>query len=193
MRGILMAIIIVTLGMARPAAAIETCRDMLMPLTQLKQVSRGLSRYHAGLDLIAPYGSPVRAADAGTVIFAGRFFGYGNVVDIRHADGLMTRYAHLSAFAAGIRPGVQVTTGEQIGLVGATGFAHGAHLHFEVRENGRPLDPKPFIHLANCVRTGPDTPHLEEARAPEQPINHALVDLPPAAPAGKEAGQSGGQ
>jgi hypothetical protein len=166
MRGKLLTLVLVTFGLVRPAAAFDTCRDMLMPVGQIKQVSRGLSRYHSGVDLMAPLGTPVRAADAGIVIFAGRFFGYGNIVDLRHQDGLVTRYAHLSAFAPQVHPGVLVAAGEQIGAVGATGHAHGPHLHFEVREHGRAIDPKPFIHLANCIRPAPGPEMLEEARAP---------------------------
>ncbi|MCW3474600.1 M23 family metallopeptidase [Limobrevibacterium gyesilva] len=153
-------------GIGGPAAAQVSCGDMLMPVVQLKQVSRGLSRYHSGLDLMAPYGSPVRAAAAGTVVFAGRYFGYGNMIDLRHADGTVTRYAHLSAFTPGIRPGAQVAMGAQIGAIGTSGHAHGAHLHFEVRMDGRAIDPKPFIALAVCTRGGPARELIEEARAP---------------------------
>lgn len=149
---------------AGSAAAQETCGEMLMPAVQLKQLSRGLSRWHAGLDLTAPYGSPVRAAMAGTVIFSGRYYGYGNMIDIRHPDGLITRYGHLSAFARGIRPGVAVATGAPIGRIGTSGQAHGAHLHFEVRDSGRPIDPKPFLALAACPASM--RPSIEEARAP---------------------------
>ena len=60
---------------------------MLMPAAALKQVSRGFSGHHSGVDLTAPYGSPVRAADAGTVVFAGTYFGYGNMIDLRHPNG----------------------------------------------------------------------------------------------------------
>src|SRR5579871_6096591 len=77
-------------------------RVMLMPVLKLKQVSRGFGPtpghgFHTGVDLTAPYGSPVQTAAAGTVVFAGTYYGYGNMIDVRHADGLVTRYAHLSA------------------------------------------------------------------------------------------------
>jgi murein DD-endopeptidase MepM/ murein hydrolase activator NlpD len=154
-------------AIATSAEAAETaCGSMLMPAAQLKTMSRGFSRYHSGADLIAPYGSPVRAAEAGTVIFAGRYFGYGNMVDIQHPDGLVTRYAHLSVFAKGLHAGNSVSLGETIGNIGTTGHAHGAHLHFEVRINGRAVDPAPYLALASCP-TGPGFA-LEEARAPEQ-------------------------
>jgi murein DD-endopeptidase MepM/ murein hydrolase activator NlpD len=143
------------------------CGAMLMPAAQLKQVSRGISAHHAGLDLTAPYGSPVRSAAAGTVVFAGRYFGYGHMVDVRHADGTVTRYAHLSSYAAGIRPGAEVGTGGLLGQIGTSGRAHGAHLHFEVRVGGVAVDPKPFLSLAACTpATGPARERLEEARSP---------------------------
>lgn len=153
---------------ALPAAADTMCGAMLMPAAQLKQVARGVSRHHAGLDLTAPYGSPVRAAAAGTVIFTGRYFGYGHMVDLRHADGTVTRYAHLSAYAAGIHPGATVATGGLLGNIGTSGRAHGAHLHFEVRVNGVAIDPKPYLSLAACTGVAPRE-RLEEARSPAPP------------------------
>ena len=137
---------------------------MLMPAVQLKQVARGLSSYHPGLDLTAPYGSPIRAAMAGTVTFVGTYFGYGRMVDIQHDGGTVTRYAHMSAYAPGLRVGRIVGTGEEIGRVGNSGFAHGAHLHFEVRVNGKPMDPKPYLALAAC--TVPAHTAIEVAKAP---------------------------
>ena len=92
-------------------------------------------------------------------------FAYGKIVDIRHADGLITRYAHMSAFAPGIAPGAPVAEGAVIGQVGTTGRAHGAHVHFEVRIDGHPVDPKPYLALAPCRQ--PAREPVEEARAPE--------------------------
>ena len=86
------------------AAAAPHCGDTTMPPAALKTVGRGFSAWHSGIDLLAPWGSPVRAAAGGTVIFAGRFFGYGNMVDVRLADGVVTRYGHLSSFAPGAAP-----------------------------------------------------------------------------------------
>jgi murein DD-endopeptidase MepM/ murein hydrolase activator NlpD len=154
-------------GFAAPSHA-ETgddCASLLMPAVQLKQVARGYTGFHPGLDLTAPYGSPVRAAMGGSVIFVGTYFGYGNMVDIQLGDGTVTRYAHLSAYAADLRVGHSVATGEQIGKIGTSGHAHGAHLHFEVRIGGRPTDPKPYLALAAC--TPQQRPLLEEALAPE--------------------------
>lgn len=102
----------------------------------------GIWRHHEGTDYAADYGTPVRAAGNGTVLRAGRYGGYGNLIELRHANGITTRYGHLSRFASGIRPGVRVTQGETIGFVGATGLATGPHLHYEFRVNGVAKDPR---------------------------------------------------
>jgi murein DD-endopeptidase MepM/ murein hydrolase activator NlpD len=143
------------LGLVRAATARAgmAYRMMLMPVVRLKQVSRGFGPtpghgFHTGVDLTAPYGSPVRAAAGGTVVFAGSFYGYGNMIDIRHADGLVTRYAHLSAFAPGVRVGATVEDSGPVGSIGTSGHAHGPHLHFEVRVDGKAVDPKPYLGLA---------------------------------------------
>jgi murein DD-endopeptidase MepM/ murein hydrolase activator NlpD len=97
-------------------------------------------RFHSGLDLVAPAGTPVRAAGAGTVTFAGwNAGGYGNLVVIDHGNGVSSWYAHLSRID--VPSGVAVTTTTQVGLVGATGNATGPHLHFEVRLRGAVTDP----------------------------------------------------
>jgi murein DD-endopeptidase MepM/ murein hydrolase activator NlpD len=102
----------------------------------------GRNRPHNGVDYAASTGTPVRAAGDGTVQRAGRHGGYGNLVDIRHARGYMTRYAHLNGFAPGITPGTRVRQGDVIGYVGMTGLATGPHLHYEFHTNGRPVDPR---------------------------------------------------
>jgi murein DD-endopeptidase MepM/ murein hydrolase activator NlpD len=160
----------------------DSCVSLLMPALQLKQVARGYTSYHPGLDLTAPYGSPVRAAMGGSVIFAGTYFGYGNMIDIQLGDGTVTRYAHLSAYAAGLRVGRMIATGEQIGRIGTSGHAHGAHLHFEVRINGRAADPKPYLALAAC--TPAQRPLLEEARAPEPAARAGALPASDARPGG---------
>ncbi len=152
--------------LSQGAHAEPACGSMLMPAAQLKQVARGFSTYHSGVDLLAPYGSVVRAAFAGRVVFAGTYYAYGNIVDVQHDDGSLTRYAHLSRFAPGIVPGAAVAMGGVLGAVGTTGNAHGSHLHFEVRLNGHAVDPKPFLALGACTITKPqDT--VEEARLPD--------------------------
>ena len=149
-----------------PAAGFGFCGAMVMPPAELREVSRGFSGYHSGIDLMAPMGSPIRAAAGGTVMYAGWYYAYGNIVDIQHADGVVTRYAHMSAFAPGIHAGTPIAVGGIIGEVGATGRAHGTHVHFEVRISGRPVDPRPYLGLAGCG-TAPRPELVEEAHAPE--------------------------
>lgn len=96
---------------------------------------------HTGIDYAARAGTPVTAAGDGLVIAAGPRGGYGNAVEIQHPSGYSTRYAHLSWIAPGIRRGRVIRQGEMLGRVGMTGLATGPHLHYEVRRDGRPLDP----------------------------------------------------
>ena len=102
----------------------------------------GFGRFHDGLDIGATWGSPVLAAADGVVTRAGWSGGYGRQVRLAHPDGVMTTYAHLSRILA--VPGSRVRRGQLIGLVGSSGFSTGAHLHFEVRRSGRPVDPTTF-------------------------------------------------
>ena len=115
----------------------------------------GGAAFHAGLDFRGPIGAPIHAAAKGTVSFAGVKQGYGNVIEINHGNGLMTRYAHMSRFAA--RVGQPVEAGAVIGAIGNTGRSTGPHLHFEVRIHDRPVNPRPFLEAA------PDV--LEDSRA----------------------------
>ena len=114
----------------------------------------GRAAMHSGLDFRAGHGSPIYAAARGTVSFVGRKSGYGKVVEVSHGNGLMTRYAHMSAFNA--RVGQEVAAGDRIGAIGSTGRSTGPHLHFEVRVNDRAINPRPFMETAPNV--------LEEAR-----------------------------
>jgi murein DD-endopeptidase MepM/ murein hydrolase activator NlpD len=98
-------------------------------------------RPHFGVDYGAPVGTPVQVTANGVVISTGWDGGGGNVVKIRHAEGYMTAYLHLSRFAPGIRPGVRVRQGEIIAYTGATGLATGPHLDYRVKHNDRWLDP----------------------------------------------------
>jgi len=100
----------------------------------------GFLRLHAGLDIAAPTGSPIHAAADGVVAFAGRNAGYGNLVRLAHGASIETRYGHMSRIAVG--PGARVARGQVIGYVGMTGLATGPHLHWEVRRNGRPVNPR---------------------------------------------------
>ncbi len=100
----------------------------------------GMYRAHLGTDYGAATGTPVKATGEGTVAFAGREGGYGNVIVLRHMNGYTTRYAHLSRFASGIRAGKRVELSQVIGYVGSSGLATGPHLHYEFRKNGQPVD-----------------------------------------------------
>jgi murein DD-endopeptidase MepM/ murein hydrolase activator NlpD len=103
----------------------------------------GQQRLHAGLDVAAAAGTPIRAAAAGQIIAAAPRGGYGLTVDIRHGDGSVTRYAHQSRLV--VRAGQQVAAGQVIGLVGSTGASTGPHLHFEVRIGDAPIDPRSWL------------------------------------------------
>jgi murein DD-endopeptidase MepM/ murein hydrolase activator NlpD len=147
------------------AQAQSFCGQMGNPATELKYISRGFAHGHTGLDMMAAEGSPIHAAAGGTVVYAGVYFAYGKIVDIQHADGVVTRYAHMQAFASGIAPGSSVSAGALIGKVGHTGHAHGSHVHFEVRIAGRPVDPRPYLALVPCTGVT-EAPLIEEAEVP---------------------------
>lgn len=98
---------------------------------------------HAGLDIGAPMGAPIRAAKAGTVVFAGQETGYGNYTCIDHGGGFSTCYAHQSKQFVTV--GQTVAQGQIIGLVGDTGYTTGPHLHFETRVNGTPVNPAQYF------------------------------------------------
>ncbi len=103
----------------------------------------GAGAMHAGLDFRGPVGTPILAAAPGRVSFVGQKSGYGNVVEIDHGQGILTRYAHLSGFTSKV--GAQVAAGEQIAKMGSTGRSTGSHLHFEVRLNGVAVNPRRFL------------------------------------------------
>jgi len=104
----------------------------------------GEHKMHEGLDFAAPHGTPIRAADAGTVTYAGVMGGYGNVVMVKHANGLQTLYAHTSSMDVSV--GDKVGRGEVIARVGSTGMSTGPHLHFEVQRDGEAVDPERHLH-----------------------------------------------
>ncbi len=111
---------------------------------------RGRAAMHAGIDLAGPYGTPIYATADGIV---GRAEynngGYGNLVEINHGQGIQTRYGHLSRFAA--RPGQRVSRGDLIGYMGSTGRSTGSHLHYEVRIDGRAVNPIPFMQPSDTL------------------------------------------
>lgn len=98
---------------------------------------------HNGIDIPAPYGTPIYATADGIVGRAQRLGGYGNYVEINHGNEIQTRYGHMSRFV--VRPGERVKKGEVIGYVGSTGRSTGNHLHYEVRIEGAPVNPLPFV------------------------------------------------
>ncbi len=103
----------------------------------------GVYKMHTGQDIAAPTGSPIRAGGPGVVIFAGWRNGYGNTIIIDHGGGISTLYGHCSRLIA--HAGQHVTTGETIAAVGSTGYSTGPHCHFEVRVNGKPVNPLRYI------------------------------------------------
>jgi murein DD-endopeptidase MepM/ murein hydrolase activator NlpD len=100
-------------------------------------------RLHAGVDLAAPEGTPIRAAESGSVVLAGWTGGYGNYTCIAHGGALTTCYAHQSRYGTSV--GAKVSQGQVIGYVGNTGHSFGAHLHFETRINGTPVNPMSYL------------------------------------------------
>lgn len=103
----------------------------------------GYQRFHSGVDFGADYGSTIRAADRGVVIFAGWYGGYGNAVIIDHGNNITTLYGHTSGLY--VSEGQAIERGQPIAAVGSTGLSTGPHLHFEVRQNGEPVDPMAYF------------------------------------------------
>ncbi|MBJ7595486.1 MAG: M23 family metallopeptidase [Candidatus Dormibacteraeota bacterium] len=114
----------------------------------------GYPHFHTGIDLSGPYGTPIVAAADGVVAAADlSTVGYGNHVILAHAGGLLTLYGHLEAVL--VKAGDAVKAGQVIGLLGSTGNSTGPHCHFEVRVNGTPVDPRPFLPALSAGATGP--------------------------------------
>jgi murein DD-endopeptidase MepM/ murein hydrolase activator NlpD len=129
-------------------------------------------RPHIGVDYAAATGTPVRATADGTVQVRGVQGGYGNLVQIRHANGFMTRYAHLNGFASDVRVGSRVRQGQVIGYVGMTGLATGPHLHYELHRSGTPVDP-----LSIDIPSGdPIPPEYMERWNGELDVRFALLE-----------------
>ncbi len=102
----------------------------------------GINRAHLGTDYAAATGTSVYSTANGTVTRAGWWGGFGRAIEVRHANGYRTRYAHLSAIASGIKEGVRVKQAQVIGRVGSSGVATGPHLHYEMLRNGKAIDPR---------------------------------------------------
>ncbi|MEO1701905.1 MAG: peptidoglycan DD-metalloendopeptidase family protein [Pseudomonadota bacterium] len=110
----------------------------------------GRTAFHAGIDFRTPTGTPIYATAAGTVTQAGRHGGYGKLVEIQHANGLTTRYAHLSRIR--VKKGQKVAAGTHIGAAGSTGRSTGPHLHYEVRRNDKPTNPMTYLKAGNSLK-----------------------------------------
>jgi murein DD-endopeptidase MepM/ murein hydrolase activator NlpD len=110
----------------------------------------GLTIMHTGVDLVAPAGTPIFATGAGRILRSGISGGYGNMVEIQHAEGLVTRYAHMQSVAVGV--GDPVTAGTVVGMLGSTGESTGPHLHYEIRRGDVAVDPMPFLETGQALK-----------------------------------------
>ena len=113
---------------------------------------RGRNGHHTGVDIDGQRGDPIRAAASGVVVTAGTDGPYGRRVEIDHGDGIVTLYAHADRLL--VRTGDQVRAGQRIAEVGRSGNARGTHLHFEVRREGRAVDPMPFLRDSGLLTAG---------------------------------------
>jgi murein DD-endopeptidase MepM/ murein hydrolase activator NlpD len=123
------------------------------PFGERSDPFNGRPAFHPGIDLAAPYGTPVYATAAGVVTYTGWSGGYGKIVEIDHGHGIVTRYGHLSRFT--VLVGEHVASGAQIGYEGSTGRSTGPHVIYEIDINGEPRDPAKFLGLAKLVRLPP--------------------------------------
>ncbi len=142
---------------ARNAAALAPVHKPIMVATRTsstfgnrKDPFTGRLAFHSGIDYAAPRDSTVLSAGAGTVSFVGQISGYGNVVEIDHGNGLITRYGHLNSFIA--KEGQRVSTGTPIARVGSTGRSTGPHLHFEVRRSDTAVDPARYLKAGQALQ-----------------------------------------
>lgn len=145
-----------TISLTQTQLTTVTCGSLLVPVIEYVRTSRGYTAnpndQHLGIDLVAPMGSLIIAAESGIVKFIGWYSDYGRIIDIQHEDDVVTRYAHLKSFAPNLKVGQTVTTGQTIGQVGVSGHSTGPHVHFEVRVKDRPVDPAPWLGLSRCRR-----------------------------------------
>ncbi len=148
----LAAALVRAIGQVDPGACRASAGTWVLPVTGYRLTSpfgprihaiRGTVDFHTGLDFAAASGTPVVSASDGVVIGAGPGGGYGNLVKVRHTNDVETWYAHLDTMAVAV--GQQMSVGERIGAVGSTGNSTGPHLHLEVRVNGSPVDPAPWL------------------------------------------------
>lgn len=140
-------------------------REIISPfgLRQLPWEENG--RLHEGVDIAAPLGSPVLLSADGVVARAGTSDTYGRFVEVTHAEGLSTLYAHMGAIAQGITPGLALKAGARVGQIGSSGTSTGPHLHFELRDRrDRPLNPDLF--LGHAFATADELPLKKALRFP---------------------------
>ncbi len=152
-------------------------------------------KFHAGTDFRGKHGTPVLAAGDGVVKLARWYGGYGNLIQVDHGGGVVTAYAHLQRFA--VKPDDVVVAGQAIGHMGATGHATGSHLHFEVRLDGRPVDPVLAMTIGRLRRESPLagklasfalSPELQSERtSAHDPPRQALPKPRPATPGKRES------
>ncbi|WP_428683906.1 M23 family metallopeptidase [Reyranella sp.] len=138
---------------------------------------------HEGVDLVAPTGTPVVAAADGLVVGAAPNGRYGNWVRLEHGGKLASVYGHLSAFASGLQPGMTVSRGDVIGYVGSTGRSTGAHLHFELQVDGKPVNPITHPELKRAQLRGSDLDRFRKQVAASR-TERELEQSPAAAPVG---------
>ena len=142
---------------ARGAADLAPVHKPIVSATRISSIFgnrkdpfTGRMAFHSGLDFAAPQGSTVLSAGDGKVTFVGQMSGYGNVVEVTHGNGLVTRYGHLSAFL--VKEGQTVSTGSPIARVGSTGRSTGPHLHFEVRRSDNAVDPARYLSAGRMLQ-----------------------------------------
>jgi murein DD-endopeptidase MepM/ murein hydrolase activator NlpD len=109
--------------------------------------------FHAGIDFVAAAGTPVRSTAPGVVVSAGWNGGYGRMVEIKHSDGISTRYGHLSAILVSV--GDKVGAGTPVGRVGSTGRSTGPHLHYETLSGGKAINPAAYLAAGRALRISP--------------------------------------
>uniref|UniRef100_A0A831X206 Peptidase M23 n=1 Tax=Thermorudis peleae TaxID=1382356 RepID=A0A831X206_9BACT len=130
-------------------------------------------QHHSGIDIAVPIGTPVQATADGIVQFVGNTDGYGVRVEIRHADGTVTLYAHLSE--ALVQPGQRVVKGETIGKSGNTGASTGPHLHYEIRRNGQAVDPWPIMSAQPVPAPHVHSPASDHGTVSQLPYGSLIV------------------
>lgn len=173
-------------AVVRPAGLARAARGIVLPasgpITSRFSRSRWhpilrIFRPHKGVDVAAPYGSPITAPAAGRVAFVGRKLGDGLMVELDHGNGVISRYAHCSAVK--VRIGDFVSFGDVIAAVGSSGLSTAAHVHFEVRVRGEPVDPLKYLITARLTpkeKSAESAPVLQ-AGSP-LPARHAAPDKP---------------